>query len=88
MIYLQCNIKKMGKRRLAIDDFKKLYRRYHHKIDEKYLSLDVDFCEKVYIDLKEKNNNFQKMLVDCQEGTLNEYEILVITLFHCYCLTK
>ena len=78
----------MGKRRLAIDDFKKLYRRYHHKIDEKYLSLDVDFCEKVYIDLKEKNNNFQKMLVDCQEGTLNEYEILVITLFHCYCLTK
>ena len=81
-------IKKMGKRRLAIDNFKKLYRRYHHKIDEKYLSLDVDFCEKIYINLKENNKNFKKMLVDCQEGTLNEYEILGITLFHCYCLTK
>ena len=77
----------MGKRRLAIDDFKKLYRRYHHKIDEKYSSLNVDFCEKIYIDLKENNKNFKKMLVDCQEGTLNEYEILGVVLFHCYCLS-
>lgn len=78
----------MTKRRLVIDNFKKLYRRYHHKIEKKYLSLDVDFCEKIYIGLCEKNKNFKKMLVDCQEGTLNEYEILGITLFHCYCLTK
>lgn len=81
-------IKKMGKRKLAIDDFKKLYRRYHHKIDEKYSSLNVDFCAKIYIDLKEKNKNFKRMLIACQEGTLNEYEILGITLFHCYCLSS
>lgn len=78
-------IKKMGKRRLAIDDFKKLYRRYHHKIDEKYSSLDVDFCEKIYIDLKE-NKNFKKMLNACEKREMREFEILDIVLFHCYCL--
>lgn len=77
----------MTKRRLAIDDFKKLYNRYRFKIEKKYLSLDVDKCEKIYINLKEHNKNFKKMLVDCQEGTLNEYQILGVVLFHCYCLS-
>ena len=77
----------MGKRRLAIDDFKKLYNRYRFKIEDNLKAVDVDFAEKVYLNLC-KNKNFKKMLVDCQEGTLNEYEILVVTLFHCYCLTK
>ena len=85
---MQCNIKKMGKRRLAIDDFKKLYRRYHHKIDEKYSSLNVDFCEKIYIDLKEKNKNFKRMLIACEKREMREYEILDIVLFHCYCLSS
>lgn len=78
----------MGKRRLAIDDFKKLYRRYHHKIDEKYSSLNVDFCEKIYIDLKEKNKNFKRMLIACEKREMREYEILDIVLFHCYCLSS
>lgn len=81
-------IKKMGKRRLATDDFKKLYRRYHHKIEKKYLSLNVDFCEKIYIDLKEHNKNFKKMLNACEKREMREFEILDIVLFHCYCLFK
>lgn len=88
IIYLQCNIKKMGKRKLAIDDFKKLYRRYHHKIDEKYSSLNVDFCAKIYIDLKEHNKNFKKMLNACEKREMREYEVLEIVLFHCYYLSS
>lgn len=78
----------MTKRRLAIDDFKKLYKRYHHKIEKKYLSLNVDFCEKIYIDLKRENKNFKKMLIACEEREMKEYEILEIILFHCYYLTS
>lgn len=78
----------MTKRRLATDDFKKLYRRYHHKIDEKYLSLDVDKCEKIYIDLKENNKNFKKMLIACEKREMKEYEVLEIVLFHYYCLSS
>lgn len=88
-IYLQCEmIKKMTKRKLAIDNFKKLYRRYHHKIDEKYLSLDVDFCEKIYIDLKENNKNFKKMLNACEKREMREFEILDIVLFHSLVLSS
>lgn len=78
----------MTKRRLVTDDFKKLYKRYHHKIDEKYLSLNVDFCEKIYINLKEKNKNFKRMLIACEKREMREYEILDIVLFHCYCLSS
>lgn len=78
----------MTKRRLAIDDFKKLYRRYHHKIDEKYLSLNVDFCAKIYIDLKEHNKNFKKMLKACEAKEINEYQILGVVLFHSLVLSS
>lgn len=78
----------MGKRKLLLDNFKKLYNRYQFKIEDNLKAVDVDFAEKVYLNLCKNNKNFKKMLVDCQEGTLNEYEILGITLFHCYCLTK
>lgn len=78
----------MTKRRLATDDFKKLYRRYHHKIDEKYLSLDVDFCAKIYINLKENNKNFKKMLNACEKREMKEYEVLEIVLFHALVLSS
>lgn len=78
----------MTKRKLLLDDFKKLYSRYKFKIDEKYTSLDVDFCEKIYINLKEKNKNFKRMLIACEKREMREYEILDIVLFHCYCLSS
>ena len=78
----------MGKRKSLLDDFKKLYNRYQFKIEDNLKAVDVDFAEKVYLNLKENNKNFKRMLIACQEGTLNEYEILGVVLFHCYCLTK
>lgn len=78
----------MTKHKLLLDDFKKLYKRYERKIDDKLKSIDIDYAEKVYLNLCKNNKNFKRMLMACEKREMREYEILDIVLFHCYCLSS
>lgn len=78
----------MTKHKLLLDDFKKLYKRYERKIDDKLKSIDIDYAEKVYLNLCKNNKNFKRMLIACEKREMREYEILDIVLFHCYCLSS
>lgn len=78
----------MGKRKLLLDNFKKLYNRYQFKIEDNLKAVDVDFAEKVYLNLCEKNKNFKKMLKACEAKEINEYQILGVVLFHSLVLSS
>ena len=78
----------MGKRKSLLDNFKKLYNRYQFKIEDNLKAVDVDFAEKVFLNLKENNKNFQKMLNACNKREMREYEVLEIILFHSLVLSS
>lgn len=77
----------MGKRKSLLDNFKKLYKRYEFKIEDNLKAVNVDFAEKVYLNLC-KNKNFKKMLNACEAKEINEYQILGVVLFHSLVLSS
>lgn len=78
----------MGKRKLLLDNFKKLYNRYQFKIEDNLKAVDVYFAEKVYLNLCKNNKNFKKMLNACEKREMREYELLDIVLFHSLVLSS
>lgn len=78
----------MTKHKLLLDDFKKLYKRYERKIEDNLKTVDIEYAEKVYLNLCKNNKNFRKMLDACEKREMREHEVLEIVLFHSYCLSS
>lgn len=78
----------MTKHKLLLDDFKKLYKRYERKIEDNLKTVDIEYAEKVYLNLCKNNKNFKKMLNACEKREMREYEILDIVLFHSLVLSS
>lgn len=78
----------MTKHKLLLDDFKKLYKRYERKIEDNLKTVDIEYAEKVYLNLCKNNKNFRKMLDACEKREMREYEVLGVVLFHSLVLSS